>query len=205
MFRRGVSAYASTQAYVSESMTVPAFRSPLAATVILTLIVGSAAWLYVATERSVAGTLGFPIDDAWIHQQFARNIARDGEMAFNRHEPSAGSTAPLWTILIAAPIAVGFDPIVSTKVLGTLLTIVAAVLSWLLAWEIAGSLLAAWVAGLAVALSPRMTWAAVSGMDVPFVADVGGASLVSRAWPPEINLRSNVFDMRTNAPLSSRA
>ncbi len=148
-------------------MIVPAFRSPLAATVILTLIVGSAAWLYVATERSVAGALGFPLDDAWIHQQFARNIARDGEMAFNRHEPSAGSTAPLWTILIAAPIAVGVDPIVSTKVLGTLLTIVAAVLSWLLAWEIAGSRLAAWIAGLAVALSPRMTWAAVSGMEVP--------------------------------------
>lgn len=45
--------------------------------------------------------LGFPLDDAWIHQTYARNLALWSEWAFIRGQPSAGSTAPLWSAILA--------------------------------------------------------------------------------------------------------
>jgi hypothetical protein len=130
------------------------------------VVILGALW-YVRAERLVANGLGFPLDDSWIHLQFARHVAEDGELAFNRHEPSAGSTAPLWTLLLSLPLVAGVDPIVSAKCLGTLLSVVAACLCWRLTRDLTGSDAAAWVSGLAVALSPRVTWASVSGMEVP--------------------------------------
>lgn len=43
---------------------------------------------------------GFPLDDAWIHQTYARSIARDGTWTYSLNESSAGSTSPLWTLLL---------------------------------------------------------------------------------------------------------
>jgi len=45
-------------------------------------------------------TLGFPLDDAWIHQVFARNLAQHAEFSYNPGQPVAGSTSPLWTIML---------------------------------------------------------------------------------------------------------
>lgn len=44
---------------------------------------------------------GFPLDDAWIHQTYARNLALRGEWAFLPGQVSAGSTAPLWSLLLS--------------------------------------------------------------------------------------------------------
>src|SRR3989475_12026708 len=53
-------------------------------------------------ERLIAGSAGFPLDDSWIHLHFARNIAAGAGFAYNPGVPVAGSTAPLWTLLLAA-------------------------------------------------------------------------------------------------------
>ncbi len=45
--------------------------------------------------------IGFPLDDAWIHQTFARNLVRYGEWSLIPGKPTSGSTSPLWTILLA--------------------------------------------------------------------------------------------------------
>jgi len=45
--------------------------------------------------------IGFPLDDSWIHLTYARNLAVHGQWAFQLGHPSAGSTAPLWTFLLA--------------------------------------------------------------------------------------------------------
>ena len=45
--------------------------------------------------------VGFPLDDAWIHQTYARNLAELGEWSFVPGVISAGSTSPLWTFLLA--------------------------------------------------------------------------------------------------------
>ncbi len=57
--------------------------------------------LYLGAARRV-GVNGFPLDDAWIHQTYARNLGTRGEFAFTPGAPSTGSTAPLWTFLLAA-------------------------------------------------------------------------------------------------------
>jgi hypothetical protein len=61
---------------------------------------------------------GFPLDDAWIHQTYARNLALRGEWAFLPGRPSAGSTAPLWSLLLAVGYGVGLAPLAWTYLLG---------------------------------------------------------------------------------------
>ncbi len=46
-------------------------------------------------------TIGFPLDDSWIHQTYARNLVQYGEWAFWQGQSSGGSTAPLWSALLA--------------------------------------------------------------------------------------------------------
>src|SRR5512133_2117906 len=55
---------------------------------------------YLLTSGRTYG-IGFPLDDAWIHQTYARNLAQYGQWAFFPGQPSAGSTAPLWSALLA--------------------------------------------------------------------------------------------------------
>jgi hypothetical protein len=45
--------------------------------------------------------LNLPSDDAWIHQVFARNLAREGRYEYNPGERSTGVTAPLWTMVLS--------------------------------------------------------------------------------------------------------
>jgi len=45
--------------------------------------------------------LGFPLDDGWIHQTYARNLAASGRWEYVPGVKSAGSTAPLWTAWLA--------------------------------------------------------------------------------------------------------
>ena len=56
--------------------------------------------------------VGFPLDDAWIHLTYARNLATHGEWAFVPGQASAGSTAPLWSALLA----IGFSALCSVSV-----------------------------------------------------------------------------------------
>jgi hypothetical protein len=56
---------------------------------------------YLAVSAWGFGYLGFPLDDAWIHQTYARNLAESGQLAFVPGQPSAGSTAPLWSALLS--------------------------------------------------------------------------------------------------------
>src|SRR5262245_64042524 len=56
---------------------------------------------YLAVELYLVGRPGFPLDDSWIHLQFARNLAAGQGLSYNPGEPVTGSTAPLWTALLA--------------------------------------------------------------------------------------------------------
>ena len=68
-----------------------------------TFLIFIAGWVAMAAfvlASSLKYRIGFPLDDAWIHQTYARNLALRGEFSFLPGVPSAGSTAPLWTILL---------------------------------------------------------------------------------------------------------
>jgi hypothetical protein len=78
----------------------PAWESPrlLPLWLGLAVLVGGSYLLVAAVGY---GVTGFPLDDAWIHQTYARNLATTGQWAFVPGQTSAGSTAPLWSLLLA--------------------------------------------------------------------------------------------------------
>src|SRR5690606_36632405 len=88
-------------------MRLPTARHcpPLAVFALLAALVVAA---YLAASAA-GGYVGFPLDDAWIHQTYARNLGQHGEFAFVLGQPSAGSTAPLWTALLAVGYAARLD------------------------------------------------------------------------------------------------
>ena len=69
---------------------------------ILLLVAAGMVALYVAVSGG-----GFPLDDSWIHQTYGRSLGTTGVWAFVPGEPSAASTAPLYTVLLAASYALG--------------------------------------------------------------------------------------------------
>jgi hypothetical protein len=84
---------------------------------ILVCIASGAFGLYLIASQ-VIFRLGFPLDDAWIHQTYARNLAASGQFAFIPGQPSAGSTSPLWTVLISLGYLLRLEPLTWTYSLG---------------------------------------------------------------------------------------
>lgn len=137
---------------------------PLLLGLLLGLLLSSAGFLIIGCRPSGCG---FPLDDAWIHQTYARSLSTRGEWSMVPGEPSAGSTAPLWTLMLAAGQGLGLDPRGWTYALG---------IGMLLGLAITG---AAWVggeqtnsgawalaAGLLVLFEWHLGWAAFSGMEI---------------------------------------
>lgn len=112
------------------------------------------------------GVMGFPLDDAWIHQTYARNLGLTGQLAFIPDQPSAGSTSPLWSVLLAMGYFLRIDFRVWTYGLGAALLALNAWLAYRLVltlWPERRT--AALFAGLGVALEWHLAWAAASGME----------------------------------------
>lgn len=139
--------------------------------------VGAAGW--TEWQAAAVTSRGFPLDDAWIHLQFARHVAVGQGLAFNDGITSSGSTAPLWSALLAIPFLLGVDPVAATKVAGAFFVCVAAAASACLAVEATGRQWPGLVAGLSVRLSSRFAWAALSGMEVPLYAALSTLSLLA--------------------------
>lgn len=60
-------------------------------------------YYYINYAYSVNHFNSFPLDDPWIHLQFAKNLAEYGSFSYFRNEVvTAGSTSPLYTALLAA-------------------------------------------------------------------------------------------------------
>ena len=120
---------------------------------------------YLLASRLVY-RLGFPLDDAWIHQTYARNLALHGEWAFLPGQPSAGSTAPLWSALLAVGHWFHLGPYVWTYLLGWVTLLLVAQVGMLAFRQLCPQKACAdlWV-GLFLVLEWHLVWAAVSGME----------------------------------------
>jgi hypothetical protein len=137
--------------------------------VIVLALASASAYLALSAAR---GAVGFALDDAWIHQVYARNLATRGEFAFFPGQPSAGSTSPLWTMLLALGDVARLDFRVWTYGLGAVLVGASA---------IAAARLAERLLAFHPLRAPRFTlcvllfsvcewhlaWSAVSGMEIP--------------------------------------
>jgi len=121
--------------------------------------------LFISYSASM-GYWGFPLDDAWIHQVYARNLVFHGEWAFNPGEPSGGSTAPLWSLLLSVAFLISVQPVVWVAILGclTLLGIGLLAENLFRTWSPKYTSTIPWI-GLFFILEWHLIWAAASGME----------------------------------------
>ncbi|MDQ7024576.1 MAG: hypothetical protein Q9P44_03375 [Anaerolineae bacterium] len=113
---------------------------------------------------------GFPLDDSWIHQTYGRNLALNGEWAFIPSEPSAASTSPLYTVLLA----IGYFLRIPYKLWTHGLGIAALTVTAMLGARLADRLVtgkqspekhAGLITGLAFIMTWHLLWAAAAGME----------------------------------------
>jgi hypothetical protein len=122
---------------------------------------------YVEAGRRATDRLGLPLDDSWIHLQFARGLAHGDGLAFEPPRLVAGSTAPLWTALISV-----LEPLPGSPVGWVLALSIALFAAGIpLLFGVGRDLgLNARLAALATALycvTGPMVWSAVSGLEIP--------------------------------------
>lgn len=134
---------------------------------LLLLVALLAAGGYLASEAHLlSGHLGFPLDDSWIHLQFARSLARGAGLAYNPGTIVPGSTAPLWTALLAILFLLPGNPVVWIKVAGVVGYLATTYATYRLARELDLSRGLALLAGGLVLGTYWLVWAALSGMEV---------------------------------------
>lgn len=128
--------------------------------------------LFLRTELHELGRPGFPMDDPYIHLQFARNLATGHGLSYNPGEPTPGATSPLWVVLLAA----GFVAHIPGEWLALALGALAGAAAAALAFDVGLAAGLSWpmalLAGLATAASGRFQWAGLSGMETCLAAAV---------------------------------
>lgn len=147
---------------------------------IVLALLSAGAYLWFAAARGIlsgAEGIGFPLDDAWIHQVYARNLATRGESAFFAGQPSAGSTSPLWATLLSLGYLLRIDFRVLTHFLGALFLGASAIAAARLAqrlfafyispFDSAQGRLITLLVPLFLVFEWHLAWSAVSGMEIP--------------------------------------
>src|SRR5579859_6546892 len=132
---------------------------------------------------AVTGTgIGFPLDDAWIHQVYARNLAQFGEWAFVHGIPSAASTSPLYTVILSIGDILHVPIFIWAYGIGALALAFTAMIGARLAERLFPDLRrVGLVVGLLLLLEWHLIWAAAAGMDtIVFIAVE--LALVALTW-----------------------
>ncbi len=113
----------------------------------------------------------FPLDDSWIHQTYARNLAQTGQWAFVPDVPSAASTSPLYTVVLTIGYWLNIPFRLWTHGLGALMLGFTGMLGLRLAEEFAPNVKRiGLITGLALIFTWHLIWAAASGMETPIFA-----------------------------------
>lgn len=87
--------------------------------VILAIVSAVLSIYYISYANSQNGVSSFPLDDPWIHLTFAKNLAEYGSFSYFKNEmATAGSTSPVYTILLAAGFFITKNEMILSYVLG---------------------------------------------------------------------------------------
>ncbi len=127
---------------------------------------------------------GFPLDDAWIHAVYARELSASGLLAYNPGVPATGETSPLWAVVLAIVHAAtpgGAATVAWSKLAGFLLHAASATVAAVALYRASGG--AAWlwpaIGGALAAAHPDLVAASVSGMEVPLANCLIALSLLA--------------------------
>lgn len=133
---------------------------------------------YLNVERQITGgVIGAPLDDAWIHFQFARNLSQGNGFSYNPGQPTPGSTAPLWTLVLAAAGLLTTDFMIPALALSAIFLIATVLLAYGFTGWVTNNLWSAVLAGVGVTLSGRLLWAGLAGMETTAFAALSLAAI----------------------------
>ncbi len=117
-----------------------------------------------------AAVTGFPLDDAWIHLVYGRELTQHALPCYNDAKPEAGFTSPLWIVVCGAAHAVssltGLSVVVVLKVITVLCALGASIAVARLVLAFDCGTFGALLAGLLCSVTPALAFSQVSGMEV---------------------------------------
>ena len=148
----------------------------------------AAAAYFLFSSYKANGYFGFPLDDPWIHLNFAKNLVNYGSFSYFKNElVTSGSTSPIYTLLAALLFIFFKNEFLISYFIG--ISFGAAVVYIVIklfqkaapaAGESAGPLsLLALSAGLLAALQPKLSLINVSGMETSMFIFFIAASLLA--------------------------
>jgi len=142
---------------------------------VILVFLALAGLLLVQESRVTGDPWNFPVDDAWIHMTFARNLAFGLGFGVNPGEPVAASTSVIWALWLAflhrAFAGFGLRAVVfAVKGSGILLAVVAIIGVMRLLKKFITNDIERAVAGLLLIFSYPLAWGALSGMEVALCA-----------------------------------
>ena len=124
--------------------------------------------------------IGFPLDDAWIHQTFARNFGENFQWSFQLGQPSGGSTGPLWGLVLSVLYILKIPPLWGTYFIGFLTLWGTSIAGFSLGKRLLpGNKFGGLGAGILIALEWHLVWSALSGMETLLLSLI---SLVLFSW-----------------------
>jgi arabinofuranosyltransferase len=138
--------------------------------IIVLACLGTSLWFTLGEWQAEGGQLGAPLDDAWIHYRFAQNLATGHGFSYNQDIPAPGSTSPLWVLLLTLLYPFTHEFLITSKVLGVLFEILACYLIYLFAIRLQPSRILSISVAILTDLVGRMTWGALSGMEITLFA-----------------------------------
>lgn len=110
---------------------------------------------------------GLPLDDSYIHLQYARNMIEDGWFVYSQGQAATpGDTSPLWVLLLAGLGSIYGDLTRVSLFLGGIFYVLTGIAAYVLGLRFFRSKLFAAAAGLVVVFTGRMLWGAASGMEI---------------------------------------
>ncbi len=132
----------------------------------LFIITAGLAYYYIYYSFSVYKEYCFPLDDPWIHLNFARNIAEYGSYSYYKNEMvTAGSTSPLYTLILAAGFLITKNEYLLSYALGILFFSLASIAIFLLSQNLFSENWLGIIAALIFAFDRWLNFFADSGME----------------------------------------
>jgi hypothetical protein len=119
----------------------------------------------LAEWQRTGGRPGAPLDDVYIHYQYARNLATGGGFGFNPGQPTSGSTSPLWVLLLSGAYWLSGTLPVPARLLSVTAYLGVGVATAVLGRQLLADRRAALLASVLTVLSGRLAWAGMSSME----------------------------------------
>ena len=120
---------------------------------------------YIGSAQSQLGTFTLQLDDGWIHQTFARNLAQGRLFTYSDDQLSTGCTSPAWAVLLSVGHLIGVSPVTWAFAWGFIFHVLISIVTYFLSLSYFHNERLALVTAVFTAMEWHLTWIALSGME----------------------------------------